>query len=176
MKSLFYLLFLVALLQSCASVEPATQSEEDTTVEEESVAPGWYNPMVKAVSDSANVYGFALASATDSSEAILLSQNTAINNLRHEIDYLTETTRKWMVENSSSAHYTRSSFIIELRNTVRDLPLSSASIEFESRKTESDIYYIYAKASLPKSSLWNIISDRINDSEFLDAFKSIPAD
>jgi hypothetical protein len=177
MKFFFALLFLVSMLAGCASVEPATQPEEEQTTEEnEAIAPGWFNPLETSRSDSTTIYGFALASAPDSAEAVLLAENTAQNNLRYEIDYLAENTREKLVEDSKGSVYEQASFIIDLRNTVRDLSLSDATMEIESRKSENGVYHVYAKASLPKNILWSIFSEQFNDSDFLNAFRSSSAE
>lgn len=177
MRTLFTLLFLTILLTGCASVEPvAQQEEEEVSSETRSFVPEWYNPLVASVSDSVSVHGFALASATDSIEAVLLAENSALNNLRYEIDVMAETTRELLVENNRNTPYSEASFIIKLRNTVRDLPLSNTTVEIETYRSGNSIFHAYAKASLPKNSLWDIISDHLDDSEFAEAIKSSSAE
>jgi hypothetical protein len=172
MRTLFVVFILSSLVAGCASVEPTTQQEREVeTTEPETMKPEWYNPLETSTSDSAAVYGFALASATDSSEAVSLAKNSAITNLRYEIDYIAESTRELMAENESSDLYSRASFIIDLRNTVRDLPLSSSNIEVDAYRAENNIYHAYAMASLQKSSLWETLAGRLNNNEFMDAFK-----
>jgi len=174
MRTLFALLFSISLLVGCASVEPVTQQEEENvSTETRSSAPEWFNPLKTSISDSVTVQGFALASATDSSEAVFLAENTALNNLRYEIDYMAETTREILVEDDKSTPYSEAHFIIKLRNTVRDLPLSNTSFEVKSYRSDNGIFQVYAKASLPKNSIWDTISDHLGDSEFVDAFKSL---
>jgi len=177
MRTLFTLFILTSLLSGCASVEPVTQQEEkDVSTENRSSAPEWFNPLETSISDSVTVHGFALASATDSSEAVLLAENSALNNLRYEIDYMAETTREMLVENDKSTPYSEAHFIMKLRNTVRDLPLSNTAFEIESYRSDKGIFQVYAKASLPKSILWDTISDHLDDSEFVDAFKASSAE
>lgn len=173
MRTLFSVFILVSLLSGCASVEPSVQQgEEDVSADENASVPEWFNPLKTSFSDSAAVYSFSLASATDSSEAVLLAEKSALGNLRNEIDNMVENTREKLVDNGNSDTYSEASFIIKLRNTVRDLPLSNTTFVIESYRTESDIYHVYAKASLSKNSLWDILSDRLNNPEFMNAFKS----
>lgn len=177
MRTLFVVFILSSFVAGCASVEPTIQQEREVeSAESETMKPEWYNPLETSRSDSAAVYGFALATATDSSEAVSLAENSAITNLRYEIDSIAESTRELMVENGNNDLYSRTPFIINLRNTVRDLPLSSSNIEVDAYRAENGIYHAYAKASLQQGSLWDTMADRLDNNEFMDAFKRISAE
>lgn len=179
MRTLFTLFILLTFLGGCASVEPTTEQETDegTAVEEAgAVAPDWFDPLVSSATDSVLVYGFALASAVDSSEAVTLAENAALNNLRYEIDYLAENARVELAEDQNIEAYSEASFIIKLRNLVQNLSLSDANLEFDTERSGNEIYHVYAQASLSKNSLWDLISKGLNDSEFLNIMESSSAE
>lgn len=172
MRTLFSVLILSFLIAGCASVETTTQGENEAVAAgQDTMIPKWYNPLETSQSDSAAVYGFALATATDSSEAVSLAKNSAMINLRYEIDFLAERTRKLLIENEKSEPYSSPLYIIDLRNTISDLPLSSSYIDVAAFQTENNIYYAYVMTSLPKSNLWETMSGRLNDSDFMEVFK-----
>lgn len=174
MRIIIAAFILPLLFWGCSSVEQATeqQSEDEAPAKVDTAVPGWFDPLESSASDSMYVHGFALASDVDSSEAVALAENTALNNLRYEIDYIAESAREILAENENLTDYSKTSFIIDLRNLVRDLPLTGADMDFEVDRSDNNSYQVYAKASLSKNTLWDMFSDRLNDSDFLNAMES----
>jgi len=175
MRTFLAAFILPLLFWGCSSVEQATEqeSEDEEPAEVDSAVPGWYDPLEISASDSMYVHGFALATDVDSSEAVALAENTALNNLRYEIDHIAERARAMLAEDENLSAYSEASFIIDLRNLVRDLPLTDADMDFVTDRSDNNSYHVYAKASLPKNTLWNIFSGRLNDSDFLNAMESL---
>lgn len=174
MRTFLAAFILPLLFWGCSSVEQTTEkeSEDEASAEVDTAVPGWYDPLETSDSDSMYVHGFALATDVDSSEAVALAENTALNNLRYEIDFIAERARVMLAEDENLTAYSEASFIIDLRNLVRDLPLTEADMEFKNDRSDNKSYHVYAKASLPKNTLWNMFSDRLNDSDFLNAMES----
>lgn len=178
MRTLLAVFILPIVFLGCSSVEQTTEkeTEEEAPAELNTAAPNWFDPLETSASDSMTVHGFALASDVDSIEAVALAENTALTNLRYEIDYLTESTREHLAEEENISAYSSVSFIVKLRNLVRDLPVQEAELDFKTIRSDSDIYSVYAKASLAKNTLWDMFSDRLNDSDFLNALESSSAE
>lgn len=165
---------LLMILAGCSSTEPVQQEETEPAepIEEESPIPAWYNAGTHSSSDSLSLHGYALASAMDSSRAVELSTQTAIEHLRFEIDRTAEEIRKELADNSTGGNYSSPDFIIHLRNTVSNLSLSSVNITFKHESTESGIHYNYAKASLPRTELPDLLGNELGDQAFLEEISS----
>lgn len=179
MRILLAAFILPILFLGCSSVEKTTEQEtEEQAIAEEvdTSVPNWFNPLKTSASDSLSVHGFALASDVDSSEAVTLAEKTALNNLRYEIDYIAEKARVRLIEDDNLTAYSDASFIIRLRNLIRDLPLQEADLDIEAHSFDSNIYNVYAKASLPKNTLWELVSGRLNDSDFVRAIETVPSE
>lgn len=175
MRTFLAAFILPLLFLGCSSVEQTTEQEsgDEEPAEVDTAVPGWYEPLEISSSDSVYVHGFALATDVDSSEAVALAEIIALNNLRYEIDHIAESTRVMLAEVENLTVYSEASFIIDLRNLVRDLPLTDADMDFETNRSDNNSYHVYAKASLLKNTLWDMFSDRLNDSDFLNAMESL---
>lgn len=166
---------LLIIIAGCSSTEPVQQEETEPAepIEQESAIPSWYNTGVHSSSDSVSLHGFALASAMDSSRAAELSTNTALEYLRFEIDRTAEEVRQELVDSGASGDYNSRSFIIRLRNTVSDLSLDEAGITLEHETSEDGIHYSYAKASISRTKLPDLIGSELPDQNFLQKIGSV---
>ncbi len=162
------------IIAGCSSTEPVQQEETEPAepIEEESLIPSWYNAGTHSSSDSLSLHGYALASAMDSSRATELSTQTALEYLRFEIDRTAEEIRRELAGSSADGNYGSSTFIIRLRNSVANLSLNSANITLEHESSESGVHYSYAKASIPRTELPNLLRNELNDSVFLQEIGS----
>lgn len=163
---------LLITVAGCSSTEPI-QKEEITEpvepVQQDSPIPSWYNAGVHSSADSLSLHGYALASAMDSLTSAELSKETALEYLRFEIDRTVEDVRKELADSASEEEgYNSPAFIINLRKTVSELPLNSVSVTHEHESTEKGIHYSYAKASLLRTELMNLIENKLNDDVFLE--------
>lgn len=165
------LLFLYA---GCSSTEPVQKEiEPDEPVEEESTIPSWYNAGIHSASDSLELHGYALSSAIDSARAAELSTRTALENLRFEIDRTTEEVRTELADSDEMGEqYNSPAFIIRLRNTVSDLSLDEVTITLQQEASEEGVYYSYAKASILRTDLPNLIQNGLSDEIFLQEIGS----
>lgn len=155
---------------ACSSTEPVQQqqeSEPSEPIEQESPIPSWYDAGVHSSSDSLSLHGYGLASAMDSTEAAELSTETAIEYLRFQIDRTAEDVRQQLADSNSSGNYNSPSFIINLRNSVSSLSLDGADITLEHESSDSGVHYFYAKASISRTELPDLLGNEFNDQEFL---------
>lgn len=166
---------LLIIIAGCSSTEPVQQEETKPAepIEQESPIPSWYNAGVHSSADSLSLHGYALASAMDSSRALELSANTALEYLRFEIDRAAEEVRLELAESGSTGDYNSPSFIIRLRNIVSNLSLDSADIILEHETSESGVHYSYAKASISRTKLPNLIGLELADQNFLQEIGSV---
>lgn len=160
---------------ACSSTQETIQQPQETEpVVAETTVPTWYNDGVHFSSDSLALHGYSLASATDSSKAVELSTQNSLEYLRFEIDRTAEEIREDLADSPDGSTYGSPSFIIQLRNTVSDLPLTSASFTRKHDVSDRGIHYSYARASLTKSTLYNLFEDRLQDARFLEELSSLP--
>ncbi|MCC5940935.1 MAG: hypothetical protein JJU37_05280 [Balneolaceae bacterium] len=153
------------LFTACATPEATTETEPEETVEVSAV-PEWYSNDLYASSDSSAVYGYAMASAADSASAAEYSRKSAVQNLKFEIDRLAEEARQELA-NENPSPYSDTSFIINLRNTIRDLSLDSADFTVEHEESDNGIHYIYTKAVIARSDLATLLQQNISDDELI---------
>lgn len=142
------------LFAACATPEATIETEPEEA--EESAVPEWYSSELYASSDSLAVYGFAMASAADSASAAGYSRESSIQNLKFEIDRLAEEARRELADEHGSP-FADTSFIIELRNTIRDLDVNSADFTFEHEEADNGIHYVYTKAVLTRTDLISLL-------------------
>jgi len=159
---------------ACTTTEEVQEDvEPEAPIEKETVVPTWYNPGIHSSSDSLSIQGFAVASAMDSARATELSTQTAMDYLRFEIDRTAEQIRKDLDNEYSGDTYSSPSFIIGLRNAVNRLSLSTAEVMLEHESNERGVHYSYAKASISRTDLPELLSNVINDENFLNKLKTI---
>ncbi len=152
MKYLSVIAISAVLLAACATPEVAVEVEP----EEESAVPEWYSSDLYASSDSSTVYGFAMASAADSASAASYSRESSIQNLKFEIDRLAEEARRVLADEHGSP-FADTSFIIDLRNAIRDLDVNSAEFTVEHEEADTGVHYIYTKAVLNRTDLISLL-------------------
>lgn len=166
MKLSVIALLLVGFIISCTPTETII---EDTEVEEpaDTLVPAWYNSSVTSEADSAAFTGYALAIAADSGEAHQQSMELAIENLKFSIDEFTEEVRKSLTENGME-DYESSGFIINLRNSVRNMELSNFDETVE-HVQEKNTHMIYSRVRYSREDAINQLRSSINNDVFIEA-------
>lgn len=157
--------------QETAQDEPSEPEPEEEIAETERVevsAPEWYDRTVRSDSDSLYFYGYAHAVSSAESEAIELSEDMAITNLRFEVDRFAEDLRRGLEEEHGEDPYGTSRFIIDLRNAIQDLSFDDADVKHEFQDEEGAID-AYTKASLTISSVAERLHVQISDEAFREA-------
>lgn len=152
---------------ACSPTETITDTGEADTLAEESAVPDWYSSDVYSSADSLFINGFAMASAADSVQAAGYATQSAEQNLRFEIDRITEDARRKITEEGND-EYAATAFIIRLRNIIRDLPLASADFTYEHEATTDGVHYIYSRATLHRSDLIALLETELTDAQFLE--------
>lgn len=160
---------------SCSSTERATSNESDLRSEEteEETQPDWYNNSVTSVTDSTGFTGYALAAAVGREEAQSLSEESAVINLKFEIDRFAERVRRDLAESSSGSAFSSPSFIRDLRNAVQSLSVEDANSETEIF-SKGNVHHAYTKITLSINHTAERLSQQINNSEFISAFRQQP--
>lgn len=172
MKSFLISTVLLSILWGCSTTESTVQEpqqvEAEENTEETSAVPQWYRGDITSASDSLYIHGFALASSSDSTEALTLAKETSVQNLRYEIDKITEDVRIGLSEAEPEPEFDNPSFIRELRNGVRMLSLEETDFTYEYEISDKQIFYVYARSSLQKDRLPNLIEDYVSNSRFVE--------
>ncbi|MDX1640081.1 MAG: hypothetical protein R3220_00185 [Balneolaceae bacterium] len=163
---------LVLVYSGCSSTETTQQPVEDEQ-EIQPMMPSWYSDGIHSASDSLALHGFSFASATDSSRAAELSTQHSLRYLRFEIDRLAEEIRQDLADSDDGAAYNSPSFIIQLRRTVSQLPLDSASFDSMHNVSDRGIHYSYQRATLQKTALYNLFENRLEDNRFLQQIRNL---
>ncbi len=145
--------FMLAI-SACSTPEQAADTSEPYETIVKTAAPDWYSPAVLSKTDSTAFHGYSLAMAADSAEALLLSTNGALTNLRFEIDSTLEQIRKELADEPSGSLYQQPSFIIDLRNIVQDLDLSEAEVTVYYEPDSGDVFYVYTHVEVMKETVF----------------------
>lgn len=153
------------LMTACST--PETTIEPDVAVVEPD-APDWYNPALTSKTDSLSFQGFSMASAADSTEALQLGSETAISNLRFEIDSYLENIRRDLADETSEPRYQQPSFIIELRNLVQDLDLSDSDVTVFFEPDSDEVWYVYTRAEVSRELIYREIERTRFDDRFVE--------
>jgi hypothetical protein len=178
MKYFYGVLILIFLLSACSPSETLREETspppepEPEPEEEVGAAPEWYEEQVFSSSDSLSFYGYSMASATDSSDAAELSAESALQNLRFEIDRHAEDTRVYLSEENGEDEYSETSFILQLRNAVREMDLEANELEHEYEQSDEGVYYVYTRAIFAREDLSNAFEPHISDSRYLEALRN----
>lgn len=171
MRNFFFLLFIAATFTYCTTMESGTG--EPPAGERDGSAPEWFNNKIDSASDSTSFYGFSLASASDSSDAVDLSTQMALNNLRFEIDRFAETVREQTEETTGSDKYTAGSFVLNLRNTVQNMDLTGASVTHEHANEEEGVHHHFSRAEFSREDVINLLSNAVNDNAFRNELQGL---
>ncbi len=169
MRYFFGLLMGIIVAAGCTPSEPLTEMEQAEFEEEEvSAAPAWFDERIYSEADSAAVYGYAMASATDSATAAELSAESALENLRFEIDRRAESIRSELAENNGNGEYSSPSFIIQLRNAVQAIDITGADMSFGHEETREGVHIVYTRAAISRNQVYSILVDQLSDRQFID--------
>lgn len=165
---------LAFLIAGCATTEPAEETGQTEPETVRPLVPEWYSNTVHSSSDSLSLHGYALASATDSLTAVELSTQKSLDYLRFEIDRTLEEIRRDLAESSDeTAQYNAPSFIIELRNVVTNLPLTTAKFSRMHQVSDNGIHYSYSRATLLKLELLGLLENRLDDERMLQELDNL---
>ncbi len=168
MKLYVTALFILGFLFSCSPPETLT-TEPDTEEEvvDESV-PEWYNNTITSEADTVHFTGYALAIAADSAETHQQSIELATENLRFTIDKFVENIRVSLVSDDGRAEYESPGFIIDLRNSVRNLEFSDLDETVEYVQ-ENNTHYVYSRIRLSREDAVNLLRRSLTDEAFNEA-------
>lgn len=172
LKGISFLIGMI-IIASCATLEPTEDSTPETEpgAVEVPTKPEWYDDSVTADADTVAFYGYAVAVAADSAEAVEQSVELAEQNLRFAIDEYAESVRQDLSEEVGSGKYSSPTFILELRNTVMELDISGASFTNEHFKNhEGTVHRIYTRAEIPRGIVQELLGNSLNDAEFMESF------
>ena len=170
MKFFLGLLPILLILASCSPSEPLAEEEIEDVEEEVTTVPGWYDDSVYSTTDSLAFHGYSMASALDSVRAAELAEQSAIENLKFEIDRHSDQIRNNLAENDDN--YNNSEFIINLRNAVQSLNLSDAELTYAHEESEEGVHYVFSRATLARDEALQKLSGKITDQSFLEQFDS----
>ena len=158
------------MISACSS--PEVLSDESAEVESTASFPEWYNASRVSSSDSTHFNGYSMAVALDRDEAINSGIESAIVNLRYEIDRFAEEVRETLVSSESGSSYDSPQFIIKLRNTVQGLRLSDSMVEREFETRDDDIIQVYTRATLNRSEVIDQLSKNLTDEIYIRALQA----
>lgn len=170
MKYFLGLLTILFILSGCSPSEPLTEELIDEAEEELTAAPGWYDDSVYSATDSLAFHGYSMASALDSARSAELAEQTAIENLKFEVDRHADRTRNYLAEDN--ANYNNSEFIINLRNAVQAMNFGDAELNHAHEETEEGVHYIFTRATLTREEAQQRLSENITDQSFLEQFNA----
>lgn len=168
MKYFIGLILILSMISACATTEPALNDEIDDTIETERIEekrPDWYDHTIASASDTTAFHGYSHATATEHADAVRISENMAIANLRFEIDKFAEQVRRELEEDSASDRYSSGRFIITLRNSVQELSLDDAELTTEVHDQNGGVY-AFTRASLFRDDVISKLSGLIDDSGY----------
>jgi hypothetical protein len=169
MKNLSGFLAVIIILVSCSPSEPLIEETVPDVAEEiVSPAPAWYQSEVQSSVDSLAFYGYSMASSQDSTYAAALALETAVNNVRFEIDRFAEQVRRILADTPDASGYETPAFIIKLRNAVREMDLTGVEIDMETDHSDEGIYYIYARAIFEIEAATQKLAYKLDDIVFID--------
>lgn len=170
MKYFLVLLPLLIFFTSCSPTEELIDETAEEPEDEISLVPDWYESGIYSAADSLSMHGFSMASSADSTEAVRLSEETAINNLRFEIDKHAEETRRLLADTGQA--YTASSYIVMLRNTVHGLNLTGAELVRQHKQAANGVYTVYTRATLSRGDVSSLMHNELDDPVFSEMFLS----
>jgi len=156
------------MISACATTESALNDEIDDTIETERIeekGPEWYDHTITSASDTTAFHGYSHATASVRAEAVRISENMAISNLRFEIDKFAEEVRRSLEEDSAADRYSSGRFIITLRNSVQELSLDDAELTTEIQDQSGGVD-AFTRASLFREVAISRLSGLVDDSGY----------
>lgn len=180
MIKLFYIfLFLGFITSSCATTEQSQETPVDKQVSEdtenkEQQGPAWYDHSNRSFSDSTTFVGVGLAVASDSSQAHEESMRQAKGNLNYSIDAYAEEIRKNLSEGSNGDQFSSSSFVLSLRNAVRNLQLTDEVLQIDTEyiEQEESVYHVYSRLRIGKDRAVEMLESAINNDTFVRSLQT----
>ncbi|PWN06891.1 hypothetical protein DDZ15_06350 [Rhodohalobacter mucosus] len=162
---------LLLTLSSCATTDQG-RDEGDASVEETAGTnqPSWYSALTTSKSDSASFTGFARAVSADREEARELSEQTAIKNLRFEIDRYAEEIRRELTAGGANGSLESAAFIRNLRNAVESMPVGDAMTETEFFG-EGSVVHAFTRVSISSQAVIDMLSAQINHDDFVELLR-----
>ena len=162
---------LLLTLASCATSNQAGDGEPPAReMEEEPGKPSWSSALTPSASDSASFTGFAHAVSADREEARTLSEETAVKNLRFEIDRFAEEVRQELSGDGAGGSYGSTEFIRNLRNAVESMPVEGDRKETEFFE-EDPVIHAFTRISISTQSVVEELSARLNNPGFIAALR-----
>lgn len=171
MKYLTGIILSVVMITACST--PQVLSDEPVEIESGVSIPDWYHVNRVSSSDSTHFNGYSMATAFDSSEAIQLGLESAVANLRFEIDKFAEEVRTAITEGESNSTHNSPQFIIKLRNTVQELPLADSVLDREFAMRDDEVTQIYTRATLNRSEVIDRLSMILSDETYIRALEAV---
>jgi hypothetical protein len=134
----------------------------------ENSAPSWYDHSNRTYMDSTEFAGTGTAIASDSVTAIKKSVEQARNNLEYTIDLYAEELRRELSKEASGSGFSSSSFILSLRQAVRNLQFSENDLKIESDHTALDgpVHRVYSRVSLDKDRAIDMLASAVGNDLF----------
>ena len=171
MKYITGITFFILTLAACST--PETLSEEPAEiVEAETGRPSWYSVNRVSGSDESHFMGYSMTTAVDSVEAIESGMESALANLRFEIDKYAEEVREGLHPDASNTPLRSPRFIIELRNAIQELELSKTEFEREFGEREDTIIQVYTRVSASRSDIIEDLSLLLSEESFIRAIRA----
>lgn len=170
MKYFTEAIFIVLMIAACSTLEVVIDEQAET--EPESGLPSWFSPKTISSSDANQFRGYSMAVASDSSEAVRTGNESAIANVRYEIDRFTEEIREELINDQSVDYYDRPYFIIKLRNAVQNLQINHSEFEREFEEREDNITQVYTRVTVDRSEVIERLSEMISDESFTEALSA----
>lgn len=167
MKYLYLLVISAVLFTNCSTTDTATQepkSQEPVTEEEDRFNPEWYNSSVKSEADSLYFSGYAHAVDETEEKAKMQAEKLAKANLIYAVDRFAENIRIDLVEEQGQSSYGTPQFIMNLRNTVQDLDLSTAKVQHEVKEKDG-LEHVFMRIRLAREVVTEHLSGLISESE-----------
>ncbi|MEX0904339.1 MAG: hypothetical protein WD604_01420 [Balneolaceae bacterium] len=158
-------LIIAVSFMSCTTPESVTDGEDSPASD---ASPEWFDNRIASSSDTTSFYGYSLAAASDSAEAVNISTEMALQNLRFEIDRFAEGIREKAEETTGAARYQSGEFIFSLRDKIQSLDLSDASITRHHKSNSEGVHHHFSRAELPRDEVKALISSAVSDNAFLE--------
>jgi hypothetical protein len=160
-------IFIVLMIAACST--PEVVMDEQAETEPDSGLPSWFSPNTISSSGANQFSGYSMAVASDSSEAVQTGNESAIANVRFEIDRFAEEIREELINDQSADYYGRPDFIIKLRNAVQELQLTHSEFEREFEEREDNITQVYTRVTVDRAEMIERLSELISDEPFTRA-------
>lgn len=168
MKYFVGLILITAVFSACATIESAQDGDAIANAYNERTdeqIPEWFKRSVSSSSDNTEFSGYSQSVAPERADAFRLSEESAIVNLRFEIDRFAEDVRQELEENAGLGRYSSGRFIINLRNSVQDLSLEEAKLTTDFHDKDG-VYEVFSRAVLSREAVIVKLSALVDDDAF----------